>query len=273
MLFICSFMIFSETIHAQYTSCSRWYLDANYIFLKPLEDFSTNGFHHGNGLSIGAYYDTNPYAQNVSFHPGLRFNGIVGKMAKDEILLSDPFDAFAKSRVFNAVIDAQLAARLVFRPRTKFSPYLEGYGGWRVITGQERLKLIDEYPDYEETTNTQVIDSHQWNWGGSIGGLIRIHPTVDFDIRFSVDYAPSFDYINMDSYQKQGNELNYDFSQSHGLNYKIQIGFRFQITCDDDDEEEDYNDECTSSPSIWRSSSSSSGRKLIRKKSGKNGSR
>ena len=266
MLLICSVMIFSETIHAQYASCSRWYLDANYIFFKPLEDFSAGGFHHGHGFSLGTYYDTNPYAQNVSFHPGLRLNGIVGKMAKDNILLSDPLDAFAKSRVYNAVIDAQLAARLIFRPRSNFSPYLEGYGGWRFVSGQERLILTDDYPDYEETTNTQVVSSHQWNWGGSIGGLIRIHPNIDFDIRLSADYAPSFDYINMDSYEKQSNDFSYDFSQSHGLNYKIQIGFRFKLGCAQEDSQ---SYDSSNSRSQRRRSSRSRGRTPVKKKSGK----
>lgn len=267
MLFICSLLICCETINAQWASCSPWYLDANYIFFKPLEDFSAGGFHHGNGVSLGAYYDTNPYAQNVSFHPGLRFNGIVGKNAKDEILLNDPVDALANSRVYNAVIDLQLVARLIFRPRTNFSPYLEGYGGWRVVAGQERLKLRDEYPDYEETTTTQVISSHQWNWGGSIGGLIRLHPNVDFDIRLSADYAPEFDYIDMDSYQKFDNDLVYDFSQSHGLNYKIQIGFRFKLGCGREDSQ---SYDSSNSRSVRRRSSTRNGRTPIKKKSAKN---
>ena len=161
MLLISALIIFSETIHAQQTCFNRWYLDANYLFFKPLEDFSAGGFHHGHGFSMGAYYDTNPYAQKLSFQPGLRLNGVVGKNAKDLILLSDPTDAFAESRVYNAVVDLQLVTRLVFRPRGNFSPYLEGYGGWRVVAGQERLKLTDEYPNYEETTTTQVVTSHQ----------------------------------------------------------------------------------------------------------------
>lgn len=271
MLLICSLIIFCETINAQfdntqYASCSRWYLDANYVFLKPLENFSAGGFHNGHGLSIGAYYDTNPYAQKVSFHPGLRINGIVGKTAKDNILLSDPVDAFAKSHIYNAVIDLQLVARLIFRPRTNFSPYLEGYGGWRVVTGQERLRLIDEYPEYEEITNTEIISSHQWNWGGSIGGLIRIHRNIDVDIRLSADYAPSFDYINMDSYEKIGNDLSYDFSQSHGLNYKIQIGFRFKLGC-----EWENSQNCSSSNnrSQRRIRNNSSNRTPVKKKLGK----
>jgi len=233
MILLVSLVAICETTTAQ-NSCDRWYMDVNYTFLQPLQNFNANGFHEGHGASWGLYYDFKPNAQKVTFHSGLRLNGIVGKNAKDNIALADPVGATAKTRVYNSIFDAQALGRIILQPQNKLSLYLEGHGGLRVSTGHEKLNLQGNYPGYDETTSTQVISKANWNWGGGIGGLIRLHPMVDFDIRLSADYSPELEYIDMDTYEKIEDNLVYDFSKSNALDYKIHIGFRFKLGCKSD---------------------------------------
>lgn len=230
LILLVSLVAICETTTAQ-NSCNRWYMDANYTYLEPLQDFKANGFQKGHGASWGLYYDFQPNAQKATFHSGIRLNGIVGKNAKDNIVLADPEGAMARTKVYNAIFDAQAVGRVIFQPQAKLSPYLEGHAGLRISAGHEKLILDGNYDGYDETTSTQVISKGNWNWGGGIGGLIRLHPMVDFDIRLSADYSPELEYINMDTYEKIEDNLIYDFSKTNALDYKIHIGFRFKLGC------------------------------------------
>lgn len=230
LLLLVSLIVICETTTAQ-NYCNRWYVDLNYTYLTPLDNFRTGGFKGGHGLSVGGYYDLTPNAQKATLHTGFRFNGTIGKSAKDKITLEDPVDATAKSRVYNTIVDVQALSRIIFQPRGKWSPYIGAHGGLRVTTGHEKLKLIGNYPDYNAKPSSQVISRGNWNWGGNIGGLYQLNSILDFDIRLSADYSPELDYINMKSYEEIGDILIYDFSKTNALDLKIHIGIRAKLVC------------------------------------------
>lgn len=225
--------LFAQNASAQ-NHCDRWYIDANYAFLKPLQEFKTGGYHHANGGSMAGYYALIPHYQNVAFHTGFRLNAFIGKNQKDRITLADPEGARAKTRVYNGLVDLEVLARIIALPDSKISPYFEGFGGVRLSAGHERLNLIGNYAGYEDVTSTQVVSNLNWVLGGGAGLLIKLNDVLDLDLRASLDYSPKLKYIDINSYEKVEDNLVYDFSTTEALDYNLRIGIRVKIGCDNE---------------------------------------
>lgn len=263
LILLVSLVAICETTTAQ-NICNRWYIDINYTYLEPLKDFRINGFQRGHGFSIGGYYELTPNAQKATLHTGFRFNRIFGKNAKGRIALADPVGAEAKTKVHNTILDGQALARIIFQPQAKVSPYLGAHGGFRFITGRERLNIVGDYSDYDDKTTNEAISRGNWIWGGNIGGLVRLNSIIDFDIRLSADYSPELEYIDMNSYEEIEDNLIYDFSETKALNLKLHIGIRAKLICRKDPNQRRRSRSRTSSPS--HSTKKSKKRKPSKKK-------
>ena len=231
---VCCLLTMATSMLAQ-RNCDRWYMDANYTFIQPLEELATNGFHQAHGASFGVYYDLRPYNQKINFHLGGRVNAGFTKGIRDNITLADPEGAIGKTSIYNALGDFKLVGRAIFLPQQRIKPYLELFGGLRVTTAHETLKLDQSYIGYEEKTSTQVISKGSGVIGGGVGALIKIHEMVDFDLRLSYNQAKQAEYVDLDSYLKVNDNLTYDFASSEAKNYALHIGFRFKLGCGRDD--------------------------------------
>jgi len=229
-LLLLTFTLFTTSLLAQ-KNCDSWYFDANYVHLRPMGEFSDNGYKRGNGISFGVYYDFFPRAKSITFHGGGRMNAIFGKIRKDNITLASPANARAKTQVYNAIFDAKILGRFIFTPHSRFNPYLEGYAGFRASAGHERLKLKNSHPDFDNSTSEQQVGSANWVLGAGGGLLYHLNPKVDLDVRVSYDTSPQLKYIDMNSFEKIGDDLTYDFSESAAEDIKIHIGFRFKLGC------------------------------------------
>lgn len=231
LLFILiAILSFSQSIFSQ-SNCDRWYIGVNYTFLQPLSDFKSEGFQQAHGASFDLFYALTPYDRNFDIHAGLRLNGIVGKNIKNNITISDPAFALAESKIYNSVFDAKLLVRGIYRKYERFSPYVEGFGGLRAVAGHESIELQQNYSGYEKNSSVQLAGQANWVVGGSVGVLLKITPKVEFDLRAGLDYSPEFEYINMDTYQINENDITFDFSKTPGIDYTLHVGFRFKLDC------------------------------------------
>lgn len=227
-------LIMANSIFAQ-RACDRWYFDANYTFLQPIEILETNGFRQVHGASFGVYYNLNPYNDKITFHLGGRINGGVTKGIRDNITLADPEGAIGKTSVYNSIADFEFVGRAIFLPQQRIKPYAELFGGLRLTAAHETLELNNSYVGYEDKTSTQVISEGSGVVGGGIGALIKITDIVDFELRLTYSQAKNAEYVDLDSYLKVNDNLTYDFAKSESKNYGLHVGFRFKIGCGSND--------------------------------------
>ncbi|HHH50039.1 MAG TPA: hypothetical protein ENK52_03565 [Saprospiraceae bacterium] len=229
MLFL-GMVCLGQSIFAQ-NNCDRMYIGGSYTFLQALSDLKTGGFYQGQGVSFDLFYALNPYDANWAIHAGLRLDGVAGKSIKTNITLADPENAVAESKIYNSIFGAKLLLRGIYRKYERFSPYVEGFGGFRATAGHERLDLKKNYPGVEKLTTKQLVDQANWVVGGSVGVLLKLSPRIDFDLRASLDYSPELSYINMDTYQINEDDISYQFSKTPGLDYSLHVGFRIKMDC------------------------------------------
>ena len=231
-LFFFSFIQFATSQE----NCNRLYFGANYVFFQPLQDLEAGGFNNGHGVSFDIFYNLSPAAKNTAFHIGLRANTVIGNSSDSGLAeLAEPEGANGSLKVYNAIGDFRITGRSIFIPNKRISPYLEASIGWRISAGHEKIELNDNYPGYEPTISNQVISRGNGVVGGGIGTLINFHPKIDLDLRFTADYSPELEYININSYENDDINVNYDFSTSSAFNYNLYIGLRIKIGCEKGD--------------------------------------
>jgi hypothetical protein len=252
---------FSSSVQAQTQNCDRWFLDGNYQFLLPVSDFKDGGFSNGHGASMGVYYNLSPYATKVRTDIGFRINGIIADGYKEEVTLLEPAGAAANVKIYNTIFDLKLVGRMNFNPQAKLSFYLDGSAGMRINAGHKRYTLMQSVSGFDDTSSDQISSSVGPVLGLGGGLLYKISDRVDLDFRVSGDYAPSSQYIDMNSIT---NPSNFGFSNTDGLNLNFQIGFRVRMGCNDSN-----SDSYRSNRNNTRTKSS--GKKLVPKKGNSSG--
>ena len=221
--------LFSATFTLSAQHCNKWYLDGNYQFLMPLGEFKDGGFSNAHGASMAVYYDLNPTNTNLNLHLGLRLNALLANGYKGTTTLIEPAGAAADIKIYNALVDFKFVGRVIFKPASVMSFYIDGGVGLRINASHEKYNLNTPVNGFEESSSEQVNSKLSPVFGLSIGALYKISDRVDLDFRISGDYSTHAEYIDMNSVLSS---LTYQYSNTNALNLSLHLGFRVRIGCE-----------------------------------------
>ncbi len=204
-------------------------------FLKPVNSFSKNGYKNSGGFEI-RYLSPLLFGEKTSMpfnlRAGLDFDwDFAGRKKFRDMVLDNPQgEATVKYRnqsiAFGAVI------RITPGKVNEFgwTPYLDLNAGVRGFLTSRVIKPEVVAVGYESSTSDNIYSSGVLAYGFTLGCTKPLNNDVQFDV--GVGYSTSSsnaNYIPLNTYTRESNNVNYAFKQSHADRIFIKAGFLFTI--------------------------------------------
>lgn len=224
------FLFLMTSVQAQ-DSCAKWALGLDLDVLVPYDELQDKGHRSNIGCNLDVLY-TGFQQPKIKFYPGFRFRAGGSETENRSEYLSDPLQGLVIHGVYNLLVEAKIAGRVLLHPLSIFTPYVEADMGVRFSGAYDKYTADESDAEFDEYTEN-IVNEFSGVYGAGGGILIRLNEVLDLNLSTNFDWTNSMKYVNFRT------EFPYDTALTkNAINQRFAIGLFVKLGCDRNDDYE-----------------------------------
>ncbi|MDX5320553.1 MAG: hypothetical protein LPK45_05610 [Bacteroidota bacterium] len=204
----------------------------HFIGSRAQQMFCDSSYKNGFGVNLEFFSNNmlrNSRVNALDLRFGLGFD-IMGAGSRSEpVILNTQNSDPGKERFSNSHLGLTGSVRLMFLPNLRVNPYIDGHVGLRGFFTEQTLTMDNPTPEYEASTNKNILRTGTQRWGGSVGLMYQINRTLSLDTRVTYSYGTTGNWINLDRIAYENGVAAYQNSRTETdlLIYHVGLVVRF----------------------------------------------